>query len=251
MSTATLVMLAILVAAAGMGSLSFIRMREKKRLEMARSIVTHSDFIMSLNTVGSGLEPWLTASMLSFIGLSIQHHHRLLKALNAPESKRVNLATHNATQWANTSKNSSTKLPSSSEQAQAARNNVRSLLAYLRAAYKSKQLSAAEAKKLLDEAKDLNLKITLSVLQEKYTTAARLHNHFQALHYLNRINEFLNQQQSLSNEHKKLLSHTQTQIIFHEQQREEAGNISRLEEGASALKSEDESWKKKRYDFDS
>ncbi len=251
MSTATLVMLAILVAAAAMGALSFIRLREKKRLEQARSIVTHADFIMSLNTIGSGLEPWLTASMLSFIGVSIQHHHQLLQSFNAPSSKRVNLAAHNAMQWANTNKKSNSKLPSTSEQAQAARNNVRSLLAYLRAAYKNKQLSAAEVKKLLDEAKDLNLKITLSVMQEKYTTAARLHNHFQALHFLNRINEFLSQQENLSAEYKKILSHSKEQITYHEQQRQIAGNASRLEEGASALKSEDESWKKKRYDFDS
>lgn len=251
MSTATLVMLAILVAATAMGALSFIRWRDKKRLEQARSIVTHSDFIMALNTIGSGLEPWLSASMLSFVGRSIQYHHQLLKEFDAPASKRVNLAAHNAMQWAQTSEKKNAKLPSTSEQAQEARNNVRSLLAYLRDAYKSKQLSAVEAKRLLEEAKDLNLKITLSVLQEKYTTAARLHNHFQALHYLNRINEFLNQLPKLTAEQKKILSHTKEKIAFHENERNEASTGSRLEEGASALKSEDESWKKKRYDFDS
>lgn len=251
MSTATLVMLAILVAATAMGSLSFIRLREKKRLEQARSIVTHSDFIMALNAVGSGLEPWLSAGMLSFIGQSIQHHYQILKDFNAPANKRVNLAIHNATEWAQTSQKKNANLPSTTEQAQEARNNVRSLLSYLRDAYKSKLLNAVEAKRLLEEAKDLNFKITLSVLQEKYTTAARLSNHFQALHYLNRISEFLDQLPKLTAEHKRILSHTKEQITYHEEQRAQADSSSRLEEGASALKDEDESWKKKRYDFDS
>src|SRR5690554_7608369 len=87
MSTATLVMLAILVAATAISALSFIRWRDKKRLEQARSIITHSDFIMALNTIGSGLEPWLSASMLSFVGRSIQYHHQLLKEFNAPRSE--------------------------------------------------------------------------------------------------------------------------------------------------------------------
>ena len=87
MNTATLVMLAILVAVSGMAALSFIRWRDQKRLIQARSIVTHSDSIMSLNTIGSGLEPWLSGNMLNFIGRSIQHHHQLLTELGAPASK--------------------------------------------------------------------------------------------------------------------------------------------------------------------
>lgn len=250
MNTATLVMLAILVAVAGTAALSFIRWREQKRLIQARSIVTNSDFIMSLNTIGSGLEPWLSGNMLNFIGLSIQHHHLLLKELGSPASKRVNQAAQNAVQWVGLSKKENSKLPSTSEQAQEARNNVRSLLSYLSRAYKEKQLSMAEAKVLLSEAKELSVKITLSVLQEKYTTAARLHNHFQALHYLNKIKEFLAQQPELSKEQKAILSHTLKQITYHEQERQTAGASSRLGDATSALKQEDESWKKKRYDFD-
>src|SRR5690554_5455414 len=89
-----------------------------------------------------------------------------------------------------------------------------------------------------------------TTLFRSYTTAARLHNHFQALHYLNRINEFLNHLPTLTTEQKKILSHTKEKIAFHESEREKASTGSCLEEGASALKSEDESWKKKRYDFD-
>lgn len=250
MNTATLVMLAILVAVAGTAALSFLRWREQKRLIQARSIVTHSDAIMSLNVIGSGLEPWLSGKMLNFIGHSIEFHHQLLKELQAPPSKRVNLAAQNAVQWVSLNRKENSKLPSTSEQAQEARNNVRSLLSYLSQAYKKKQLSLAETKALLSEAKELSVKITLSVLQEKYTTAARLHNHFQALYYLNKIKEFLKQQPELTKDQKNLLSYTLKQITHHEQEKQQAGQSSRLEEGASALKSEDESWKKKRYDFD-
>lgn len=248
MSTLTLVVLAVLTALFGLGALSLVRWRERKRLERAREIVRHTDLVISVGTLGNELEPWISKQMLNFLGSSIQRHFNTLELLKAPANKALLNSIKSAGEWMSNSRGPRQPLPSDPRQAQNIRNSVRNLLSYLRESYKEKQISSEEAKSLLQEARTLNIKISLAVLEEKIGTATKLNNHFQATHYLRKAEELLVQQKDLPKDFNLVLENIRQRLRKHEELRQTDTSTSRLEEGAAILSSEDNSWKKKRFD---
>lgn len=250
MSTLLLLVLALATAAIGVGALSFVRWRERKRLEFAREVVNHTDAITLLDGLGESIAPWLSPQMLGFIASAIQFHNARLNELAAPENRRVTVAVNNALQWSQLTRQARKSLPSDSAQAQNIRDSVRNLLACLREAYKAQRLNAEDAKTLLNEAKTLHLNITLGVIKGKAEVAVKLHNYFQAVHYYKKAEEFLGQQNELPNDMIPVLEEIRTQISKFEELKEKSKEGNRLEAEASLLKDEDDSWKKKRYDTD-
>lgn len=250
MSTLSLVLIAIATAVFGLGALSLLRWRERKRLVYARQVVSHTDSISLLAGLGEALSPWISSPMLNFIATSIQFHHRSLEALAAPENRRVIEAVNSALQWTQTNRPAKKKLPSDSAQAQALRDHVRNLLTCLKEAYTEHLLNASDAKILLAEAKVLNINISLGVLRGKAEVAAQLSNHFQAVHYYKKALELLTQLPQLPDDLIPAMEDIRTKITKHEQLKEENKTGNRLEAEAALLSDEDNSWKKKRYDMD-
>lgn len=248
MSTVTLVILAILTAGAALAALALLRWREKQRLERAREIVRSSDLLIAINSTGEELAPWLSPMMLNFIASTIQKQHRQLQQLSAPPSRRSTKALENALLWQQGNKAEKRALPGDSKQAQQLRNSARNLLVYLREAYQQRLLGADEARTLLREAKVLTLNITLSVLEEKAGAAARLNNHYQAIHFLRKADELLSQQADLPPELAQIQADIRERLRHHEQERRQSSSGTRLEEGAALLSAEDDAWKKKKFD---
>lgn len=249
MSTLALVVIVITIAAIGVASLSFVRWREAKRLAFARQVVEYTDGITLLNNIGSELQPWLSASMLRFIGNAVIAYQAKLKAIQAPDSKKVDAALSNAMYWSQIKQKSIQALPGHPQQAQKFREGVRNLLTALKDSYKLRIISAEEVKSLLNEAKNLNISITLTVLLEKVKAAEKMHNSKQALHYLKKSELFLSQQPDLSAEHTFMQQEVDEKIKQHsikiEQDKQQT--TARLAEDAAKLSAEDEAWKKKRF----
>lgn len=249
MPTIVLILIAIVVAVSAMGALSIIRWREAKRLEFARLVVHHTDTVAVLNSVGETLEAWLSPLMMQFIASTILHHHQKLIAAKAPENRIVSAARENAANWQQLQRPAKRSLPGSTQVAQQMREAVRSLLASLKQAYTEKLIISDDVKTLLDEAKTLNISITLAVFQEKANTAIRLHNYFQASHYLARAVELLTQQEELPSDLVPVLADIRQRLKECEEHKKEekAHSVNRLEAGAAKLTAEDESWKKKTF----
>lgn len=249
MSTLALVLIVLSIAVTGVSALSFVRWREAKRLAYARQVVEFTDAISLLDNIGNDLQPWLSANMLKFISKAIEAYHSKLEVLRAPSNKKVERALNNALFWGQVGNKNKQPLPGNSHAAQNMREGVRSLLSALKDSYKLRIIDGDDVKSLLDEAKNLNIGITLAVYQEKAGAAEKMHNNFQAMHYLKKGEAFLAQQSELSSEHASTLKSLRERIKKHgdkiELERAEA--TSRLQQDAAKLSEEDDSWKKKRF----
>lgn len=249
MSTLALVLIVVVVAILAIAALSFMRWRDAKRLAFARQVVEFSDNITLINSVGSELQPWMSASMMRFLATAINAYHSKLKALQAPENKKVEVAVLNAASWSQMSSNKKQPLPGDPTTAKKLRESVRSLLVVLKSGFKDQIVASDAIRSLSNEAKYLNMSITLAVFQDKASAADRIHNDMQALHYLKKAESFLKQQQGLPPEFATLLSNIQEKIKKHSQRVEEKKleASARLIADTAKLSAEDESWKKKRF----
>lgn len=249
MSTLALVLIVLAVSVFGVAALSFVRWREGKRLAYARKVVEYSDAIALLDNIGNELQPWLSSAMLRFIGNAIHAYHKKLLQLKAPENKKTDRAVNHALYWIQTQQKLKQALPGSPQQAQKFRDNVRNLLTALKDSYKLNLISIDEVKALLNEAKQLNIGVTLAVLRDKVSTAEKIHNSKQALHYLKKAEQLLAQQSDLSAELLAAQQQIQQQMSLHTEkiEHEKMQATSRLIQDAAKLSEEDESWKKKRF----
>lgn len=248
MSTLALVLLAIVTALIAVSALALLRWREQKRLERAREAVRQADMANSLNSTGEMLRPWLSQAMISFIAGAIQSHVKALNQMGVPVNKAATQALENALIWQQGQSVKPRRLPGQSKEAQHMRDAVRALLEYLRDAYKRRLLQADEARRLLQEARTLNLRIALAVFEDKATAAERTHNHHQAIHFLRKAEALLTQQQELPAELQESLNDIRRRLEHHEQERQQNNRGTRLEEGAALLSAEDDAWKKKKFD---
>lgn len=248
MSTLALVLLAVVTALIAVASLALLRWKEQRRLERAREAVRQADLINALNSAGEQLRAWLSPAMISFIAGAIQSHANALNQLNIPVSKSTSQALENALIWQQGQTAGNKKLPGQSKEAQLLRQAVRNLLDYLRDAYKRRALQADEARRLLQEARQLNLRIALTVFEQKATGAAKTHNHHQAIHYLRKSESLLTQQPELPAEMQSVLTDIRQRLKHHEQERQQNNQGTRLEAGAARLSAEDDAWKKKKFD---
>lgn len=249
MSTLSLVLVVIAVAAAGMAALAFIRWREAKRLAYARLVVEYSDSIALLDNIGTELSSWVSAEMLRFIASTILAYHAKLQQLKAPGNKKIEAAVNNALYWSQVTTNSKQPLPGNPHTAQKLREAVRSLFTALKSGYKNRVIDGETIRVLLAEAKNLNLEIAVAVFQDKVVTADRMHNDAQALHYLKKAKKFLEDQQQLSGEFVATLADINAKIQKHSEQLENKKKeaSSRLVEDTTKLSEEDDSWRKKRF----
>lgn len=248
MSTMTLVLLGIVTTLLAIGTLILLRMQEQKRLQRARLAIHHADMANELNMTGEQLQPWLSPAMLLFMAREIQRHAQALSELNAPANKGTSRALENAVQWQHIGQQQRRPYPSDSREAQKMRASVRSLIEYLREAYKQRIISSLEAKKLLSEARIIGVRIPLAVFDDKATAAASLHNHHQAIYYLEKMAALINQQHELPPDLKEFLQEIKQRIAKHELERSKDAHRSRLEEAADEMNAEEESWKKKYFD---
>lgn len=248
MPTMILVLLAVGVAILALGALSYIRWREQQRLARAREAVKQADLATSLSSTGDLLRPWLSAGLTSFIATAIQFHANALRQLGVPANKAITLALENALLWQQNPPGGKQKLPCSSREAQQLQHAIRHLLGYLRDAYKASRLQASEARRYLQEARLLNLKISLAVFEDKAGAASKINNHHQAIHFLRKAETLLTQQSELPAELAPVLDDIRTRLQHHEEQRQRSNQGTRLEAGTAALSAEEDLWKKKKFD---
>lgn len=247
MSTLTLTLLAVGTALLALIGLAIVKWREKKRLEFARRVVFHSDSITSLNMTGEELERWLSPTMLRFIGTVILHNYRELQKANVTPSAKVKAGAINGQRWSKTAKKTQEPLPTSSSMAQKLRESIRSLLTSIDQAYKSKIISGEAIKPLANEAKLLNVNLTLAVYEEKANSALQEHNHFQAHFYMKKCLELLTHNMRLSREYGKRIQSVRQRMEEYEKIMNAKKNNSRLHKGADEWVQENNAWKKKRF----
>ncbi|QQD21618.1 hypothetical protein GJQ54_07480 [Oceanospirillaceae bacterium ASx5O] len=248
MPTMILVLLAVGVAILALGALSYIRWREQQRLARAREAVKQADFATSLSSTGELLRPWLSPGLMSFMATAIQFHANALRQLGIPANKAITLALENALLWQQNPSGGKQKLPGSSREAQQLQHAIRHLLGYLRDAYKASRLQASEVRRYLQEARLLNLKISLAVFEDKAGAASKINNHHQAIHFLRKAENLLTQQSELPAELAPVLDDIRTRLQHHEEQRQRSNQGTRLEAGTAALSAEEDAWKKKKFD---
>ena len=186
--------------------------------------------------------------MMTFIASAIQTHLNILKQLGISNSKASLKAQENALLWLNSKPGNKQQLPVSQREAQLLQQVARQLLSYLRDAYKEGRLPASEARRYLHEVRLLNLRIAITVFEDKAGAAAKLHNHHQAIHFLKKAETLLTQQANLPDELIPILQDIRNRKVQHEQERQQNNQGTRLEAGTAMLSAEDDAWKKKKFD---
>ena len=247
MSTLALTLLAVGTALLAIIALAIVKWREKKRLEFARRVVFHSDAITSLNMTGEELERWLSPTMLRFIGNFILYNYRELQKANATPSAKVRAGAVNGQRWSKATKNAQENLPTSSTLAQKLRESIRSLLTSIDQAYQNKIISGEAIRPLSNEAKLLNVNLTLAVYEEKASHSLKENNHFQAHFYMKKCLELLTHNMRLSRDFGKRIQSVRQRMEEYEKIMNSKKKNSRLHQGADEWVTENNAWKKKRF----
>lgn len=247
MSTTTLVVIAVLTAFLAVAALWFMRWQEQKRLERARLAVAHSDAMGDMLVIGDSLQAWLSPTPMRYLADSIRHHQVQLELLKVAPDQRINRAIEAANQWANHAPAAKAPLPAQPKQAQDLRNLLQRLIEIIRTDYQQHKIAAEQARPLLAEAKQLNVRLAVAVFESKAAAAATLSNHSQNIHYLRKALAALKSAGPLSEELTAIEQqlNERLQQALQIQQQNSAG--TRLEAGAELLAEEDDSWKKKHF----
>lgn len=247
MSTITLIILAVLTAAVAVGALWFMRWQEEKRLERARQALRHADAMGELSMIGESLSPWFSAAMMSFLAARIQQHGQSLSQLNTPPNQRTNRALENAANWSAAHKPAKARLPSQSKQAQNLRNMLQHLIEYIRSEYQAHRLAADQARSLLTEARQLNIKVAVAVFEGKAAAAESMSNYTQAIHYLRKSLAAMRGVDPLPADMAALSERLQARLQEQQEIQQQYKAGTRLESGTAQLAEEDEAWKKKHF----
>ena len=247
MSTTTLVVIAVLTAFAAVSALWLMRWQEQKRLERARLALAHSDAMGDMLIIGDSLQAWLSPLPMRYLADSIRHHQNQLSLLKVAPDQRTNRAIEAANQWSNHAPAAKTPLPSQPKQAQDLRNLLQRLIEIIRNDYQQHKIAADQARPLLAEAKQLNVRLAVAVFESKAAAAAMMSNHTQNIHYLRKALAALKSAAPLSEELTAVEQqlNERLQQSLQEQQQNRTG--TRLDAGAELLAEEDDAWKKKTF----
>lgn len=248
MSTIGLVILASIVALAGVAALGFLRWKEQQRLEQARKAIALTDDMFQQANVLSVLGPHLSATARHLIAQHILRCHQQLThlAIKPNQSIKRSLALAHET-LESQAPNTRPALPKETKTAQQFSEQTRHLLALVRKAYRQQQLNQGSATAIAREARVLNLKVCFGVYESKARAALQMNSPSRAVRFVDKASALMKSNRDDVPALQQALQRLQKDLTTAQQQQAPEAGPSRLEAGAQELEEEEDSWKKKHF----
>ncbi|GGY35398.1 hypothetical protein GCM10011297_05650 [Bacterioplanes sanyensis] len=248
MSTVGLVILASIVALAGVAALGFLRWREQQRLEQARKAVALTDDMFQQANVLSVLGPHLSEAARHLAAHHIVDCHQQLTALAIKPNqaiKRSLVLAHEILESQPSTKRPA--LPTETKTAQQFSEQTRHLLTLVRKAYRQQKLDQSSATTIAREARILNLRVCFGVYESKARAALQMNSPSRAVRFVDKASALMKNNRDDVPALQQALQQLQQDLKTAQLQHAPEAGPSRLEAGAQELEEEEDAWKKKHF----